>query len=97
MDSIGENIHLNRKEINYTEKKKNLLPPKPRRINKYYNNSIQIYKFEKSKEQDTIENIRKHSKDSKNNIDYDLKLLKINLKKRVLNSFKKKKIFFISK
>ena len=26
MDSNGENIHLNRKEINYTEKKKSFTP-----------------------------------------------------------------------
>ena len=88
--SIGEKIYLNRKEINNNEniKKKNL-PPKPRKLNKCYNNSIQIFKLEK--EQETLEKIRKYSKDSKNNIDNDLKLMKINLKKRLLNSLKKKK------
>jgi hypothetical protein len=88
--SIGEKIYLNRKEINNNEniKKKNL-PPKPRKLNKSYNNSIQIFKLEKEKE--TLEKIRKYSKDSKNNIDNDLKLMKINLKKRLLNSLKKKK------
>ena len=81
MDSIEENIYLNKKKTNNESIKKNLLPPKLRKLNKYYNNSIQIYKSEKSKEKEFLENIRKHNKDKNYNIDNKLKLLKIILKK----------------